>query len=172
MKADQEVAIADVQRQVVAVRSGETVPMSSPVGESQINGRTENEAQRVQGLIRKLVGALEQRSNTRVRPSDPMFPWMVEWSAGLITRYVNGKTSRTAFSEARGHDAQATVAEFGEKIMYLTPRNKNKSGPKVEAKFYDGMWLGLRMKSDEGSDQSKDCEEAPRGSKDGALTKC
>ena len=31
--ADQEVAIADVQRQVVAARSGETVPMNSPVGE-------------------------------------------------------------------------------------------------------------------------------------------
>ena len=38
LKADQELAIADAQRQVVAVRSGETVPMNSPVGESQSNG--------------------------------------------------------------------------------------------------------------------------------------
>ena len=37
---------------------------------------------------------------------------MVEWSAGLITRYVQGQ-SRTAYREARGHDPQAPVAEFG-----------------------------------------------------------
>ena len=47
LKAGQEVAIADAQRQVVAVRSGETGPMNSSVGESQSNGRVENAVQRV-----------------------------------------------------------------------------------------------------------------------------
>ena len=42
LKADQEVALADVQRQVVAARLGETVPMNCPVGESQRTGRVEN----------------------------------------------------------------------------------------------------------------------------------
>ena len=42
LKADQEVAIADVQRQVVAVRTGETMPMNSPMGESLSNDRVEN----------------------------------------------------------------------------------------------------------------------------------
>ena len=62
--------------------------------------------------------------------------------------------------------------------MYLTPKNKNKSGPKVEAKFYDGMWLWLRMRSDEsiigtpnGVIKAKTVRR-PRGSKDNALTKC
>ena len=53
LKADQEVAIADVQRPEVAVRWGETMPMNSPEGESQSNGRVENAVQRVQGLIRR-----------------------------------------------------------------------------------------------------------------------
>ena len=79
LKADQEVAIADVQRQVVAVRSGETVPMNSSVGESQSNGRVENAVQRVQGLIRTLKDALERRLNTRIRSSDPTFRG---WSIG------------------------------------------------------------------------------------------
>ena len=48
LKADHE-AIADVQRHVVAVRLGETVPMNSPVGESQSNGRVEKAVQRVHG---------------------------------------------------------------------------------------------------------------------------
>ena len=74
-------------------------------------------------------------------------PWMVEWSAGLITRYVKGQSGRTAHREALGYDAQAPVAEFGEKIMYLTSKNTSKSGPRVDAKFHDGLWLGLRVTS-------------------------
>ena len=45
MKADQEVAIAEVQRQVVAETSGETVPTKRPAGGSQSNGRVENAVQ-------------------------------------------------------------------------------------------------------------------------------
>ena len=44
----------------------------------------------------------------------PTFVWMVEWSAGLITRYVKVQTDRTAYREAHGHDAQAPVGELEE----------------------------------------------------------
>ena len=125
---------ADVQRQVVAVRSGETVPTNSPVGESQSNGRVEIAVQGVQGLMRTFKDALERRLNTRIKSSDAIFPWMVEWSAGLITRCVKGQTG-----EVRGHDAQAPVAEFGEKIMYMTSKNTSKSAPKADAKFHAGV---------------------------------
>ena len=155
-------AIADVQRQIVAVRSGETVPMNCPVGESQSNGR-EDAVQRVQGLIRTLKGASERRLNTKIRSRDTTFPWMVEWSPGLITRNALGQTSRTKYREARGHDAQAPVAEFGEKIMHMT--SKNVSAPRVDAKFHDGMWAENEEMMSESSgvewgDQSEDCEEA------------
>ena len=121
LKAAKEVAIAHVQRQVVAERSGETVSMNSAVGESQSNGRVENAVQRVQG---------QRRLNTRILSSNTIFPCMVEFSA-------------------RGNDAQAPVEEFGKKIMYMTAKNKRKSALKVDAKFHDGVWLGLGMKSDE-----------------------
>ena len=100
LKADQEVAIVEVQGQV------------GPVGESQSNGRVENAVQRVQGLIRTLKDALDKILNTRIKSSDPVFACVVEWSAGPITRYVKGLTGRTAYTEARGHDAQATVEEM------------------------------------------------------------
>ena len=58
-------------------------------------------------------------------------------------------TGRTAYREARGHDAQAPIAELGEKIMHMTSKKTSKSGPKADAKFHEGMWLGL-------SDQSHD----------------
>ena len=95
-----------------------------------------------------LKDALERRFNTRIRSSDTIFSWMVGWPVGLITRCVKNQTGRTAYREAHGHDAQAPVAEFSEKIMYMTSKNMSKHGPKVDAKFRDGIWLGLRMKSD------------------------
>ena len=90
-------------------------------------------------MFRTLKDALQRRLNTRIKSSDPMFPRTVEWSAGLITRYVKGQTGRTAYREVRGQDAQAPVAEFGEKIMDVTSKNTSNSGPKVDAKFHDGV---------------------------------
>ena len=95
-----------------------------------------------------LKDELVRRFNTKIRSSDPVFPWMVEWPVGLITRFVKSQTGRTAYREAHGRDAQAPVAEFSEKIMYMTSKNMSKHGPKVDAKFREGIWLGLRMKSD------------------------
>ena len=69
----------------------------------------------------------ERTLNTGTRSSDPTFAWMVEWSAGLITRYVTGSTGRTAYRGARDHDAQAPVADFGEKIMCMMSEKTSNS---------------------------------------------
>ena len=34
-------------------------------------------------------------------------------------------------------------------ILYMSSKKISKTGPKVDAKFHDGMWLGLIMRSDE-----------------------
>ena len=91
--------------------------------------------------MRPLKDALERRLNTRLRSSDQRFPWMAEWSAGMITRYVKGQTGRTAHRETRGL-TRSPEAEFGEKIMHMTSKNTSRSGSKVDAKVHDGMWLG------------------------------
>ena len=68
--------------------------MNSPVGDSQGNDRVENADQRVHGLIRTLQGCIGGGDlNTRIRSNYPMFAWMVEWSAGQITRSVKGEWS-------------------------------------------------------------------------------
>ena len=65
-------------------------------------------------------------------------------------KIVNGQLGRTVYTEARGHDAQAPVAEFGEKItVHDVEGKRSNSGPKVDARLHDGIRLGLRMKSDE-----------------------
>ena len=92
LNADQEVAIADVQKQVVALRLCETVPVKSPVGESQSNGRVDNAV------------------NSRIRSSDTVFPWIVKWSAGLVTRYLKSQAGRTAYIVEESGDKNENLA--------------------------------------------------------------
>ena len=68
----------------------------------------------MQGLIRTVKDAPERRLNTRTRSSGPISAWMVEWSEGLITRYVKGQTGRTAYREARGPDASTSRSVWEE----------------------------------------------------------
>ena len=53
------------------------------------------------------------------------------------------------YREARGHDAQAPIAELGEKNMHMTSKKTSKSGPKADAELDEGMWWGLKLRSDE-----------------------
>ena len=62
--------------------------------------------------------------------------------------------------------------------MCMTPKSASKSWPKVGAKFHDGIWLELRMTSDEsiiGTPDGVIKAKTAGGSqriKDGALKKC
>ena len=84
--------------------------------------------------------------NAEIGSSDTIFLWMAEWSAGLITRCVKAKQAESRTERLGDNDAQAPIAEFGEKIMYMTSRNTSKSAPDVDAMFHDGTWLGPRTK--------------------------
>ena len=52
IKSDQEPAIGDVQRAVIAKRSSApTILVNSPVGDSQSNGRAENAIKKVRNMV-------------------------------------------------------------------------------------------------------------------------
>ena len=53
IKSDQEPAIVDVQRAVIAKRgSAPTILVNSPVGDSQSNGRVENAIKKVRNMVK------------------------------------------------------------------------------------------------------------------------
>ena len=54
LKSDQEASIVALQHDVQRIRAGKTIPINSPVGESQSNGRIENAIRRVQDKVRTL----------------------------------------------------------------------------------------------------------------------
>ena len=66
LRADQEVTIADVRRQVVAVRSGETVPMNSPGGriaELRLSGERSSESAGSDHDAKRRIGEEIQHEN-------------------------------------------------------------------------------------------------------------
>ena len=75
-KSDQEPAIVDVQRAVIAKRANApTIPVNSPVGDSQSNGRVENAIKKVRNMVKTILSSLESRWGIRVARDHPLYPW-------------------------------------------------------------------------------------------------
>ena len=86
-KTDQELAMMALQERLRQARQQPTVLENSPVEQSQSNGVVEKAVQEVEGIVRTLVSALEERINWRIPPNAPVLAWLVEYSAVLINMY-------------------------------------------------------------------------------------
>lgn len=64
--------------------------VNSSVGDSRGNGRVENAVQRVQNQSRRILDNLQVKCGFNLAMEHPIFDWLIEWSAGLIRRYVKG----------------------------------------------------------------------------------
>ena len=65
LKTDQEFAMVNIQLAVQELRDREIIPINSPVGESECNGRVENAIRRVQEKTRALRHQIESNNKNR-----------------------------------------------------------------------------------------------------------
>ena len=99
INSDQEPAIVDVQRAVIAKRgSAPTTLVNSPAGDSQSNGRVENAIKKVRNMVKTILSSLESRWGIRVTRDHPVYPWMFEWAADLMTTYAHGRFGKDSSS--------------------------------------------------------------------------
>ena len=61
---------------------------------------------------------------------------------------VNG-SGRTPVQEIRGSKSMRPIAKFGEKILYMPMKLTTRPVTKLEDRYKDGVFLGMRMRSDE-----------------------
>ena len=98
LKSDQEKALSALMRKIRTHRGDQTQTMqeNSPVGDSKSNGLVERAIQTVQGQIRTLRSALEARLGVKIKPTSPVFAWIVTHASAIITLCEVGKDGRSS----------------------------------------------------------------------------
>ena len=104
LKTDQEPAIVDVMKEIQKTRECEygTAIDNSRVGDYDSNGAIENAVGSIEGVVRTLRVALEERLVGKVKITDPIIPWMVRHAGHLITRCWVRPNGQTAYQMIKG----------------------------------------------------------------------
>ena len=127
-----------------------TILVNSPAGDSQSNGRVGNAIKKVRNMVKTILSSLESTWGVRVARDHPVYPWVLEWAADLMTRYAHvGDLGKTAVHLIRGSKSSRNIAEFGEKILYKPLKLSGHHRGNMEDTFLDGIFLGMRLRSDE-----------------------
>ena len=119
LKSDQEASVVALQAEVQRLRTGRTIPINSPVGESESNGRVENGIKRIQDKTRTLKSHVEGETGLKVDDLEDFMTWMVRWAGELVTKYCTGKGGKTPHERPKGQPTSKPLAQFGESVMYL-----------------------------------------------------
>ena len=147
VKSDNEPALRDLVEAWAKLRAaeggGKMVMENSPVGSSQSNGVVERGIQAVQGMIRTLRSALEDRWGVKLEVDHVVWTWLVEYAGWLLTRGEVGKDGKTAYERLKGKAAKMNGMEFGEGVMW---KRRREGGPlgKLTCMWDDGVYLGVK----------------------------
>ena len=107
----------DLIKQRVDKGAGETIPENSPTYSHQSNGVAERAVQSVEGAIRTMRSALEERIAGKLDVDDSIWPWITEYASYLLNRLEVGKDGKTAYERSKGKSAKVTGIEFGEAVL-------------------------------------------------------
>ena len=96
---------------------------------------------------------LDDSIGDRIDPSHPILTWLVEHVASVDRRTSVGQDGRTPMHRTRGRHGRDILAEFAECVHFMPLRgniaDKKQAKINFEARFMDGVFLGLRTESSE-----------------------
>ena len=148
VKTDQEASVKALIDDLVAQREeGRTIVEESPVKSSGSNGVVERAAQSLEGQIRVVLLALEEKVGRQIDPEEAVVSFIPEYSAYVLNRLEVGKDGKTAYERVRGKKATVVGLEFGEKVLWRKKR-ANKMA-KLRSRWAYGISVGVRTKSGE-----------------------
>ena len=126
-KSDQEPSLNVVLNSIQRNAGDQVIREKSPVGESKSNGEIENAVGRVQGMYRTVRSNLESNYGHKIESNHPALVWLVRFASLLMFWYERGPDGRTPYYRIKGREFNRKLANFGECIWYLKP--KNTGGP-------------------------------------------
>ena len=107
----------------------------------------ERAVQAVEGQIRVMKLALEDRIGLEVKAGSCIVTFMAEYGAYMMNRLEVGKDGRTPYERVKGKAATLLGVEFGEKLLW-----RKKAGSKMDKlnpKYEYGIFVGARPRSGE-----------------------
>ena len=97
----------------------------------------------MEGMIRSLRSALEERISEKLDIGDAIWPWLVEYSSYLLNRLEVGHDGKTAYERNKGKKSRVLGVEFGECILYKRRPVGDKLS-KLSIMWEDGVFLGAK----------------------------
>lgn len=97
LRTDQEPSIVQLQSAIQTERAATMIPINSPVGESECNGRVENAIRRAREKIRTLRHQVETNTKRKIQDNAPIMVWMVRWVAEVISKYIVGGDRKSLY---------------------------------------------------------------------------
>ena len=149
-KSDQETSILALKQ---AVR--ESMPTvgfvmeECPVEEHQPNGTIEVTVREIQNQVRVTKSELEERMKCEVPSRHPVLAFLVEHAERLMPRCQVGRVGRTAYELHAGKPYRRQLVEFGERVYFMPIRPGGARQAKLDPKWQDGAFIGIRDRSDE-----------------------
>ena len=147
VKTDQEnimVAMAeDLAKARAKKGSMRTVIEHSPIYQSRSNGIIERAVQSVEGQMRVLRSALDEKLGVGIPVGHPIWPWITEYSSFLLNRFEVGKDGKTAYERTKGKKANVYGVEFGEAALGKQRPMGGGLG-KLACLWQDGVYLGIK----------------------------
>ena len=148
VKTDQENSVKALIEYLVAQREeGRTIVEESPVQSSGSNGVVERAAQSIEGQIRIVLMALEEKIGRQLDPEEAVVTFIPEYSAYVLNRLEVGKDGKTAYERTRGKKATVVGLEFGEKVLWR--KKKANKMAKLRSRWAYGIFVGVKTKSGE-----------------------
>ena len=139
--------MVSLQSAIQELRPKEVIPVNSPVGESESNGRVENAIRRVQEKTVVLPHQLECNMKRRLPETSPVMAWLVKWAAEFLSKHSCGDDGRSPYERLHGEKCVTPLVPFGESVMYLPMRTASSSKGEPARKV--GIWLGIIERAEE-----------------------
>ena len=165
LKGDGEPAMQELVKVIAEQRAQPTVPEAPPGNDHQSHGVAEKTVQDVMGQVRALKLSLEYRIGIKVDDSLPIFDWLVEHAASLITRLRLGTDGMSAWQRVTGRACEHPLVEFGELVWAKPLRasaGKQKGKADLEARWFKAVWVGAHDRTNEHVVIAADCGPAVR----------